>query len=569
MVWIEVHLRLLKKDEAVTTAFCEAVRRRSQTAAKLVALHLAREASEQLATLVDELLVSDLLLYAHHRGTRLAASAIEARWAQLDADQRKAVLENIASADVVSPSYADMRSLIAAVPDADRPEALARRLTELGGPRPASTGRDIDSDELLDPDEPAAARPSLAEQMATVPDWLQSDPVPWQKVGAALYEDARAQPGDTSAPPTRLLSADIAKMCAEAAVAAIAGFSASPPSEGLGEEVLHVADIALAFAPHHEDDELNDAFMAALRIGVFQPVKKELAVHALHFIRPWHWRRDVGHALLLEIIGTSEDPEILAAALAPIYHANPAAIRDAAQSVLRPTLVDSGEVAKVLGQVLAARAATSPELQRMLLEWLGDMPATGVLGSAAALNKFLHGAAFALKNVAHRNPAVDPAVYAKMAEALWAAWNTPSSRDGAGRHGLALFLMSPLHESERHNSIATRYWPALSSLFSAVLKSDEGEEVHGALLQFDLKALAPIALKELAQLLQEAARSKDRIHARASPSTEGRIAEVLRDIANHERCTRDLASEIHQTLIHVGARKEVLEVERRLRDRSR
>jgi hypothetical protein len=45
-----------------------------------------------------------------------------------------------------------------------------------------------------------------------------------------------------------------------------------------------------------------------------------------------------------------------------------------------------------------------------------------------------------------------------------------------------------------------------------------------------------------------------------------RLAQVLRGIAMLPACPRQLAAEIHETLTALGARKELLDVERRWRD---
>lgn len=125
--------------------------------------------------------------------------------------------------------------------------------------------------------------------------------------------------------------------------------------------------------------------------------------------------------------------------------------------------------------------------------------------------------------------------------------------------------MSPLQQNEETGSIATKYWSALFPLFKTILASRDSNEVYSALFDLDVDQLLPVALVDLSLTLQEAA------HATSSGTgmnSEGRIAEVLLELASHRLCPREVASKIHQTLLTVGARKEALDLERRWRDRS-
>jgi hypothetical protein len=112
MVWSQLHHHLYVNTPNVVEAFCTVVRRRPQTPAKLVALHAADQATGRLAELVDELLANELLLYAHYRGSKLVAAAITSWWPHLDQRQRRAVVDHVEAANVVSPSFADLRGLI-------------------------------------------------------------------------------------------------------------------------------------------------------------------------------------------------------------------------------------------------------------------------------------------------------------------------------------------------------------------------------------------------------------------------------------------------------------------------
>jgi hypothetical protein len=135
-----------------------------------------------------------------------------------------------------------------------------------------------------------------------------------------------------------------------------------------------------------------------------------------------------------------------------------------------------------------------------------------------------------------------------------------------GKGGIALYLMSPLQEPARRESAAAKYWPALRPLFQEILKSRDANEVYGALFDLNIDNLLPAALKDLAAVLQEAARTKD-VEDKGL-NTKGRIAQVLCELGGHNLCSREVASEIHETLVAVGARKEAIEIERRWRDRS-
>jgi hypothetical protein len=81
-----------------------------------------------------------------------------------------------------------------------------------------------------------------------------------------------------------------------------------------------------------------------------------------------------------------------------------------------------------------------------------------------------------------------------------------------------------------------------------------------------LPGMLPVGLRELALALELAARSTDSLDK--GLNSEGRIAQVLCEIACHDTCDRAIASEIHQTLLAAGARKEALDVERKWHDRN-
>jgi hypothetical protein len=100
-------------------------------------------------------------------------------------------------------------------------------------------------------------------------------------------------------------------------------------------------------------------------------------------------------------------------------------------------------------------------------------------------------------------------------------------------------------------------------LFEQILTSGDGGEVSGALFHLDLEQLAPMAVEELATILCVRARGHRHELGGAAHDDERRVAEVLHNVAMLDSCTRAIASEIHQTLVFVGARKEALDVERR------
>jgi hypothetical protein len=128
---------------------------------------------------------------------------------------------------------------------------------------------------------------------------------------------------------------------------------------------------------------------------------------------------------------------------------------------------------------------------------------------------------------------------------------------------MALFLMSPLHQSERKERIAAKYWPSLKPLFEQILTSGDGEEVSSALFHLDLEQLASVAVEGLATILCASAQAHLSEPGFAARDDERRVAQALRDIAMLDSCTRAIASDIHQTLVFIKARKEVLDVERR------
>jgi hypothetical protein len=170
-----------------------------------------------------------------------------------------------------------------------------------------------------------------------------------------------------------------------------------------------------------------------------------------------------------------------------------------------------------------------------------------------------------MKESAHHDE-IDPQVYAAWATRVWSVWRTPELMKIEGQGSIALYLMSPLQEFDRGESVAAKYWSALRALFQQILKSRDSNEIYSALFDLDVNNLLPIALPDLASILQEAARTQD--SEDKGLNSEGRIAQALCEIAGHNLCNREVASEIHQTLVAVGARKEALEVERRWSDRS-
>src|SRR5262245_19267470 len=94
-VWTDLHYHLHENEPRIVAAFCAAARQPKRTVARLVALHLAAEATGELEKLIDELVIADRLLYAHHKGSKLMATALAARWKHFDTAQRAAVIANI------------------------------------------------------------------------------------------------------------------------------------------------------------------------------------------------------------------------------------------------------------------------------------------------------------------------------------------------------------------------------------------------------------------------------------------------------------------------------------------
>jgi hypothetical protein len=171
-----------------------------------------------------------------------------------------------------------------------------------------------------------------------------------------------------------------------------------------------------------------------------------------------------------------------------------------------------------------------------------------------------------MKSVARHGP-IAPEVYADWATKLWTVWRSPRSVVIKSKGSLVLQLMSPLQKNDGDSSIAGRYWSALFPLFQIILASGDGNEVYSALFHLDIDQLLPVGIQDLARTLQAAAKT-----AAANRSNgmngEARIVQVLLEIASHQACPREIASEIHQTLLGVGARREVLDLERRWHERS-
>ncbi len=567
IVWTDLHHHLHENEPRVVAAFCAAARQPNRTAARLVALHLAAEATGELGKLIDELVVVDRLLYAHQTGSKLMSTALAARWSHLDVAQRAAVIANIEAtdagarsfADAGAWSFADTRALITAIPATDRTPTLVARLAELGGSRPPNSPDAFTRESKNE--EPPPVR-SLAEEMAQVPTLLKLDPIPWERVSSVLLEDERAQRANTTVRPARLLTSETAQLCANAALDAMTMFARNPDGR---DDIVHAADIAVAFPPYHEDDAMNARLIDALRANVFTPpIDTESAVHALLFVRPWHWQRLRGRDLLLDIVRDVDEPRIATAAIHPLGYAGEDAIGRALTYLVDPERVSADrEVANKMGQLLGSQALRVATLADLLRAWLATPPTGRFLSPESAWNKFLCGAAFALKNTAHQAPKLAPATYAELATALWTAWQSPRSRSGGERHGIALFLMSPLHRSDRTERIAARYWPTLKPLFKQILSSGDGEEVSGALFHLDLEQMAPVAVEELATILRASAEAHQSEPGHAARDNERDIAQALRDVAMLDSCTRAIASDIHQTLVFIKARKEALDVERR------
>jgi hypothetical protein len=565
MVWSQLHHHLYVNTPSVVDAFCTLVRRRPQTPAKLVALHAVEQATGRLAQLVDEILVNDLLLYAHYRGSKLVASAIKSRWPHLDRAQRRAVVSHVEAADVVSPSFADLRGLIAAIPAEERTPNLERLLSELGGPR----AREVEGPTIWSEKVEVKPTQSLAEQMAAVPQWLGQTPVPWDRILSALVEDEQSQRAELLARPVRQLSPSTAKQCADAALAALANHE---PVDAKGavasfETLVHVADIAMALPPLHEDDTLNAQLIEALRRHVFLPnPPSDSLVHAFMIVRRWHWRKPRGTELLLEIVRNASSGRVVKAALRPIWSVGAEVVAEVLLSLVDPLREFSADdgVPKEMGLLLGGYSLRHSSIEALMLGWLSTPPNGGAVRTDNAWNEVLRGAAFAIKNAAHHDPQVDPRTYGRIAAALWSAWQGPRSTAGGERYGMALFLMSPLHKSDRGESITARYWPVLRSLFDSIVTGSNGDEISNALFEIDLEALSPF-VNELASILQRSASARSDAPVEELRDGRRRLAQVLRDLAMLRACPRQLASEIHETLTALGARKEVLDVERQWR----
>jgi hypothetical protein len=435
MVWSQLHHHLYVNTPNVVEAFCALVRRKPQTPAKLVALHAVDQATGLLAELVDELLVNDLLLYAHYRGSKLVAAAISSRWPHLDHSQRRSVVGHVEAAEVVSPSFADLRGLISAIPAAERPPNLERLLSELGGPRVREVGGTTTWSEKPE----VKPTQSTAEQMAAVPQWLGQSRVPWDRVLSVLVEDEQSQRADLVAQPARQLSPTTARLCADSALAALANHERTDVggSAASFETLVHVADVAMALPPLHEDDPLNAQLIDTLRRHVFlpEPPNDSLA-HAFMIVRPWHWRKPRGTELLVEIVRKASSGRVVKAALRPIWYAGAEAVAKVVLSLVDPSREFSDdEVAKEMGQLLGGHSLRNGSIEQLLLGWLSAPPNGGALRTDNAWNEFLRGAGFTIKNAAHHDQQVDRSTYGRIATALWAAWQGPRSRAGGKRYG--------------------------------------------------------------------------------------------------------------------------------------
>jgi hypothetical protein len=349
---------------------------------------------------------------------------------------------------------------------------------------------------------------------------------------------------------------------------AVENFPDSSLSDSDCEEVLRSADICLAHPHVAENDNANARWIAALRKGVFRnPLRTEVAVYALSFTRPWHWRQPRARDLALEVLKSAADVAVVKAAIHPLYRAGAVAIIAGARALVDVARTDADEeTAESLGRLMGGAALVLPNVAEELHRWLDAFPTTGILQTAAARKEFLSGVAFAMKESAHRDQQIDPQVYAAWATRVWTVWQMPELTKIEGKGSIALYLMSPLQEFSRGRTVAATYWAALRPLFQQILMSRDSNEVYSALFDLDVNSLLPIALKDLTSILQEAARAKD--SEDTGLNSEGRIAQALCEIAGHNLCSREVASEIHQTLVAVGARKEALEVEGRWHDRS-
>jgi hypothetical protein len=404
--------------------------------------------------------------------------------------------------------------------------------------------------------------------MAAVPQWLDQARVPWDRILSALVEDEQAQRSEVGAQRIRQLSPTTARLCADVALAALANHECTDVGRSAAsfETLVNVADVAMALPPLHEDDALNAQLIDTLRRHVFLPnPPSESLVHGFKTVRNWHWRKPRGTELLVEIVRKASSGRVVKAALRPIWYAGAEAVAQVALSLVDPSReLSDDKVAKEMGQLLGGHSLRNGSIEELLLGWLSTPPNGGALRTDNAWNEFLRGASFAIKNAAHHDQQVDPSRYGRTAAALWTAWQGSRSRAGGDRYGMALFLMSPLHKSERGESIAARYWPVLRTLFDSIVTGSDGDEISNALFEIDLEALSPF-VTELVSVLRRSATAMTDAPADELRDGRRRLAQVLRDIAMLRSCPRQLASEIHETLTALGARKELLDVERQWR----
>jgi hypothetical protein len=270
---------------------------------------------------------------------------------------------------------------------------------------------------------------------------------------------------------------------------------------------------------------------------------------------------------MLDVLNSATDPSVVTAVLQPLRRAGAEAISEGARALVAPTRINvDDKTAESLGGLMGGAALfLSPAAAEELRRWLETPPRAGVLRTAEALKEYLSGVAFTMKEAAHHDE-IDPNVYAAWAAKVWSVWRVPELAKIEGKGSIALYLMSPLQDYDRGPKVAAKYWPALRTLFEEVVNSGDSNEIYSALFDLDVDTLLPVALRELALILQLAARSKD--SSDKGLNSEGRIAQVLCEIACHSICDRAAASEIHQTLLAAGARKEALDVERKWRDRN-